>query len=153
MKLWEGVANAFRLFFSEFSLFCQKVYFFHPLNRNDLNPFMPSPHNNIKPPHANLSEFDIADLTFGTSCQREWMIGSRRSERPVLSVRVDGWESTFGTSCRRERVRSWSRSHRNPRNRSRSWHPRNTTSQSRSWTLYLSTPQPCWSLLLLSHSQ
>ena len=35
MKLWEGVANAFRLFFSEFLLFCQKVDFFHPLNRND----------------------------------------------------------------------------------------------------------------------
>ena len=24
-KLWEGVANAFRLLFSKFSLFCQKV--------------------------------------------------------------------------------------------------------------------------------
>ena len=35
MKLWEGVADAFRLFFSEFSLFCQKVDFFHPLNWND----------------------------------------------------------------------------------------------------------------------
>ena len=31
----EGVANAFRLFFGKFSLFCQKVDFFHPLNRND----------------------------------------------------------------------------------------------------------------------
>ena len=32
MKLWE----AFRLFFfNEFSLFCQKVDFFHPLNWND----------------------------------------------------------------------------------------------------------------------
>ena len=28
MKLWEGVANAFKLFFSEFSLLCQKVDFF-----------------------------------------------------------------------------------------------------------------------------
>ena len=28
MKLWEDVANALRLFFSEFSLFCQKVHFF-----------------------------------------------------------------------------------------------------------------------------
>ena len=35
MKLWEGAANAFRLLSGEFSLFCQKVYFFHPLNRND----------------------------------------------------------------------------------------------------------------------
>ena len=35
MKLWEGVASAFRLFFSEFSLFCQNVDFFHPLNRID----------------------------------------------------------------------------------------------------------------------
>ena len=36
MKLWEGVANAFRLFFSEFLLFCQKVdFFFHLLNWND----------------------------------------------------------------------------------------------------------------------
>ena len=28
IKLWEGVANAFRLVFSEFSLFCQKVNFY-----------------------------------------------------------------------------------------------------------------------------
>ena len=35
MKLWECVASAFRLFFSEFSLFCQNVNFFHSLNRND----------------------------------------------------------------------------------------------------------------------
>ena len=35
MKLWEGIANAFRLFFNEFSLFCQKPNFFHPLNWND----------------------------------------------------------------------------------------------------------------------
>ena len=35
IKLWEDVTNAFRLFFSEFLLFCQKVDFFHPLNRND----------------------------------------------------------------------------------------------------------------------
>ena len=34
-KPWDGVANAFRLFLSEFLLFCQKVDFFHPLNRND----------------------------------------------------------------------------------------------------------------------
>ena len=27
-ETWEGVAIAFRLFFSEFLLFCQKVYFF-----------------------------------------------------------------------------------------------------------------------------
>ena len=38
-----------------------------------INPFMPSPHNNIKPPRADLSEFDIADLTFGTSCWCEWV--------------------------------------------------------------------------------
>ena len=40
-----------------------------------INPFMPSPHNNIKPPHADLSEFDMAELTFRTSCRREWMVG------------------------------------------------------------------------------
>ena len=28
-ETWEGVANAFRLFFSEFLVFCQKVYFFN----------------------------------------------------------------------------------------------------------------------------
>ena len=35
MKLWVGVASAFRLFFCEFSLFCQNADFFHSLNRND----------------------------------------------------------------------------------------------------------------------
>ena len=39
------------------------------------NPFMPSLHNNIKPPHADLSESDIAELMFGTSCRSEWMVG------------------------------------------------------------------------------
>ena len=39
------------------------------------NPFMPSPNNDIKTPHAELSEFDIAELTFGTSCRREGMGG------------------------------------------------------------------------------
>ena len=38
-KFWEGVANAFRLLFSEFSLFffffLSKSQFFHPLNWND----------------------------------------------------------------------------------------------------------------------
>ena len=53
------------------------------------NPFMPSPHNNIKPPHAELSEFDIAELTFVTSCRREGLGGGWRSERPVG---VGGWE-------------------------------------------------------------
>ena len=48
-----------------------------------INPFTPSPHNNRKPPHAELSEFDIAELTFGTSCRREGMGGGWRSERPV----------------------------------------------------------------------
>ena len=41
-----------------------------------LNPFTPSPHNNIKPPHAELSGFYIAELTFATSCRRQWMGGS-----------------------------------------------------------------------------
>ena len=41
------------------------------LDFSKFNPFMPSPHNNIKPPHFWLSEFYIADLTFGMSCRRE----------------------------------------------------------------------------------
>ena len=42
MKLWEGVANAFKLFFSDFRYFVSQ--FFHPLNRNDdYNPFSTSP--------------------------------------------------------------------------------------------------------------
>ena len=55
MKLWEGVANAFRLFFSEFLLFCQKVDFFYPLNRNDdlkesESDLMPSDSETLVPP-------------------------------------------------------------------------------------------------------
>ena len=42
----------------------------------EINPFTQSLHNNIKPPHTELSEFDIAELTFGTSCRCEWMVGN-----------------------------------------------------------------------------
>ena len=48
-----------------------------------INSFTPSSHNNIKPPHVELSDFYIAELTFATSCRRQWMGGSWRSERHV----------------------------------------------------------------------
>ena len=35
MKLWEGVASAFRLFLVSFHYFVKTSIFFHPLNRND----------------------------------------------------------------------------------------------------------------------
>ena len=35
MKLWEGVASAFRLVLVSFHYFVKTSIFFHPLNRND----------------------------------------------------------------------------------------------------------------------
>ena len=35
MKLWEGVASAFRLFLVSFHYFVKTSIFFHPINRND----------------------------------------------------------------------------------------------------------------------
>ena len=35
MKLWDGVASAFRLFLGSFRYFVKTSIFFHPLNRND----------------------------------------------------------------------------------------------------------------------
>ena len=46
----------------------------------DINPFMPSPHNNIETPDADLSIFDMAELTFGTSCRASgWLGGDVRN--------------------------------------------------------------------------